>query len=422
MIESLKQTGKDVSIFSLPTAMLELVSSSIASLASGISFCFIQGGFLASAAWERTNNFLWTRKEVPVQEASINYELLIEKVLNSDKFLQAVSKIANDKVGMESLKFQEELTTKITEEKLVQDKEFAILDEYKSRIEGIKVEVSGEIKKMTEDFIRANLESTEAKSRDHEQSITSLKEKYQQLLQEAEAAKIGINTQTEVIKTSHQELQNQIEELKLKISSLEEEHVKMDSNLRGCCQNMTAIEIKVEGYIQELLDGIMNNDRDNSGKPVENFAAWVNSYFVAKSEIEKKLQRQLNTEVKTAMQVEAQQTAQQIMESVSNSIRLEHAERIKEAQTSDAKTHVEGLSKKEVLKIVKDALIQYDADKTGMFDYALETAGGSVVSTRCTETFVQKTAMYSIFGIPIWYPSNNPRTIIQPGVQPGECL
>ena len=29
--------------------------------------------------------------------------------------------------------------------------------------------------------------------------------------------------------------------------------------------------------------------------------------------------------------------------------------------------------------------------------------------------------MYSIFGIPIWYPSNNPRTIIQPGVQPGEC-
>ena len=56
-----------------------------------------------------------------------------------------------------------------------------------------------------------------------------------------------------------------------------------------------------------------------------------------------------------------------------------------------------------------------------MFDYALETTGGSVVSTRCTETYIQKTAMYSIFGIPIWYPSNNPRTIIQPGVQPGEC-
>ena len=30
---------------------------------------------------------------------------------------------------------------------------------------------------------------------------------------------------------------------------------------------------------------------------------------------------------------------------------------------------------------------------SGMFDYALETAGGSVISTRCTETFVKKTAM-----------------------------
>ena len=29
--------------------------------------------------------------------------------------------------------------------------------------------------------------------------------------------------------------------------------------------------------------------------------------------------------------------------------------------------------------------------------------------------------MYSIFGIPLWYPSNNPRTVIQPGVLPGEC-
>merc|ERR1712083_1274821 len=97
------------------------------------------------------------------------------------------------------------------------------------------------------------------------------------------------------------------------------------------------------------------------------------------------------------------------------------AQRLKEAQANNTDLPSGGLSREEVFKIVKNALIQYDADKTGLFDYALETAGGSVISTRCTETFVQKTAMYSIFGIPIWYPSNNPRTIIQPGVQPGEC-
>ena len=35
-----------------------------------------------------------------------------------------------------------------------------------------------------------------------------------------------------------------------------------------------------------------------------------------------------------------------------------------------------------VERIVKQALAKYDADKTGLFDFALESAGGSIVSTR----------------------------------------
>jgi SUN domain-containing protein 1/2 len=75
----------------------------------------------------------------------------------------------------------------------------------------------------------------------------------------------------------------------------------------------------------------------------------------------------------------------------------------------------------EVRQLVHTHLIQYDADKTGLFDYAMETAGASVVNTRCTETYTRKTAAYSLFGIPLWFPFNNPRTAIQPGVLPGEC-
>ena len=44
-----------------------------------------------------------------------------------------------------------------------------------------------------------------------------------------------------------------------------------------------------------------------------------------------------------------------------------------------------GLNESHVLKIVKDALRKYDADKTGMVDHALSSAGGNVLSTRCTE-------------------------------------
>ena len=70
-------------------------------------------------------------------------------------------------------------------------------------------------------------------------------------------------------------------------------------------------------------------------------------------------------------------------------------------------------AREEIEKMIRNALVTYDADKTGLFDFALETAGGSVVSTRCTEAYVRTGASYTLFGIPIWWPSNNPRTAIQ---------
>ena len=63
----------------------------------------------------------------------------------------------------------------------------------------------------------------------------------------------------------------------------------------------------------------------------------------------------------------------------------------------------------------------YDADKTGMFDFALESAGGTIASTRCTETHDVSNAVYSLFGIPFWWERNSPRTILQPGSSPGQC-
>uniref|UniRef100_A0A0K2TYC1 Sad1 and UNC84 domain containing 2 [Falco peregrinus] n=1 Tax=Lepeophtheirus salmonis TaxID=72036 RepID=A0A0K2TYC1_LEPSM len=70
---------------------------------------------------------------------------------------------------------------------------------------------------------------------------------------------------------------------------------------------------------------------------------------------------------------------------------------------------------------VEKALIKYDADKTGMFDFALETAGGTIMSTRCTETHDVSWAVHSIFGIPFWWERNNARTILQPSSNPGQC-
>lgn len=61
------------------------------------------------------------------------------------------------------------------------------------------------------------------------------------------------------------------------------------------------------------------------------------------------------------------------------------------------------------------------ADK--MADFALETQGASVISTRCSETYRIRSACVTLFGFPLWYPSESPRTVIQgyPVLLPGKC-
>ena len=48
-------------------------------------------------------------------------------------------------------------------------------------------------------------------------------------------------------------------------------------------------------------------------------------------------------------------------------------------------------------------------------------AGGSVVSTRCSETYTMRNRYYKLFGITLWNEAVSPRSVIQPSIHPGEC-
>ncbi|XP_072277200.1 SUN domain-containing protein 2 isoform X2 [Pyxicephalus adspersus] len=80
-----------------------------------------------------------------------------------------------------------------------------------------------------------------------------------------------------------------------------------------------------------------------------------------------------------------------------------------------------GVSREEVYEIVNRALQRYSEDRIGMVDYALESSGASVLNTRCSETYETKTALLSLFGVPLWYQSQSPRAILQPDSNPGNC-
>uniref|UniRef100_A0A8C3KUZ6 Sad1 and UNC84 domain containing 2 n=1 Tax=Calidris pygmaea TaxID=425635 RepID=A0A8C3KUZ6_9CHAR len=79
-----------------------------------------------------------------------------------------------------------------------------------------------------------------------------------------------------------------------------------------------------------------------------------------------------------------------------------------------------GVTEEQVHLIVDQALKRYSEDRVGMVDYALESAGASVINTRCSETYRTWKAL-SLFGIPLWYHSQSPRVILQPDVNPGNC-
>uniref|UniRef100_A0A674BMB1 SUN domain-containing protein n=1 Tax=Salmo trutta TaxID=8032 RepID=A0A674BMB1_SALTR len=80
-----------------------------------------------------------------------------------------------------------------------------------------------------------------------------------------------------------------------------------------------------------------------------------------------------------------------------------------------------GMSEEHVQLMVKNALKLYSQDRTGLVDYALESGGGNILGTRCSETYETKTALMSLFGLPLWYFSQSPRVVIQPDVHPGNC-
>jgi len=147
---------------------------------------------------------------------------------------------------------------------------------------------------------------------------------------------------------------------------------------------------------------------------------WVRSMFVAKDYLEQQL-LELNKRTNNNIRDEIERSSILLMSDISQRLKREIL-LVVEAKHNESTKALKGhIREEEVRQIVKTVLAIYDADKTGLVDFALESAGGQILSTRCTESYQTKSAQISVFGIPLWYPTNTPRVAISPNVQPGEC-
>ncbi|XP_032929818.1 SUN domain-containing protein 1 isoform X2 [Catharus ustulatus] len=198
-------------------------------------------------------------------------------------------------------------------------------------------------------------------------------------------------------------LMSKIKKLELELASMKSELLSGES-VKTSCEKMDVIHEKVDAQVKESVKLMLFGDQQEDFP--ESLLQWLTSNFVSKSDLQtllRDLELQILKNITLHMSVTNQKVTSEV---VTNAV---------------TNAGISGITEAQAQIIVNNALKLYSQDKTGMVDFALESGGGSILSTRCSETYETKTALISLFGIPLWYFSQSPRVVIQPDMYPGNC-
>uniref|UniRef100_A0A8C3QZF0 Sad1 and UNC84 domain containing 1 n=1 Tax=Cyanoderma ruficeps TaxID=181631 RepID=A0A8C3QZF0_9PASS len=198
-------------------------------------------------------------------------------------------------------------------------------------------------------------------------------------------------------------LMSKIKKLELELASMKSELLSGES-VKTSCEKMDVIHEKVDAQVKESVKLMLFGDQQDDLP--ESLLQWLTSNFVSKSDLQtllRDLELQILKNITLHMSVTNQKVTSEV---VTNAV---------------TNAGISGITEAQAQMIVNNALKLYSQDKTGMVDFALESGGGSILSTRCSETYETKTALISLFGIPLWYFSQSPRVVIQPDMYPGNC-
>ncbi|KAG7504966.1 hypothetical protein JOB18_020195 [Solea senegalensis] len=221
----------------------------------------------------------------------------------------------------------------------------------------------------------------------------------------------------------HDALLTEVQRLEVELAKIRQD-LQSVVGCKGKCEQLDNLQEMISGQVssqvrkelQVLFFGSGGSGEEQGAVP-ESLINWLSQRYVSSPDLQASLAAlelkvlrnvSLQLDLNRAQTLgEAESQAQSIVQTVTGTVR----------HTVSA----EGLTEEQVKLIVHNALKLYSQDRTGLVDYALESGGGSILSTRCSETYETKTALMSLFGLPLWYFSQSPRVVIQPDVYPGNC-
>ncbi|XP_047918249.1 SUN domain-containing protein 1 isoform X10 [Anser cygnoides] len=240
---------------------------------------------------------------------------------------------------------------------------------------------------------------------EHELRIVMLEDLLKKLSAESEKIQkeLDIAKAKTVREDEHNQLLSRVKKLELELSQVKSELLTGES-VKTSCEKIDVIHEKVDAQVKESVKMMFFGDQHEDFS--ESLLQWLTSNFVTKSDLQTLLQDlelQILKNITQHMSVTNERITSEVVTNVVNN------------------AGISGITEAQAQIIVNNALKLYSQDKTGMVDFALESGGGSILGTRCSETFETKTALISLFGIPLWYFSQSPRAVIQPDVYPGNC-
>ncbi|XP_050670775.1 klaroid protein-like isoform X2 [Leptidea sinapis] len=223
-------------------------------------------------------------------------------------------------------------------------------------------------------------------------------------------------------------------DLNERVAALERWAINVDNRMKsfdGKLSIVDELDARIEQYslkyLQRNLIQILNVN-DNSEAIASKLKVHFDQNYVGKDEMQvlsRDIHEKLINSWKPDMKEEdVKRIVQEFLSTVEKRQIEVVVEKVKEYVSklqSSPGEEVRHLDTEEIRRIVSGMLEVYDADKTGLVDYALESAGGQVISTRCTELYQIKTKQYSILGVPVLWVFTSPRYALTPGAMPAEC-
>ncbi|XP_069036954.1 SUN domain-containing protein 1 isoform X3 [Lepisosteus oculatus] len=201
----------------------------------------------------------------------------------------------------------------------------------------------------------------------------------------------------------HSLLLSEVKRLELELNQIKADLLGVKT-CHSKCEALDSLQDTVDARVREAVKTLIYGSRE--AQMPESLLQWLSSQYVQHGDLQGRLasleQRVFKNITSYTSQTKQMPTAQVVTSAVNGA-------------------GVTGITEEQVHAIVNNALRLYSQDRTGLVDYALESGGGSILSTRCSETYETKTALMSLFGVPLWYFSQSPRVVIQPDVYPGNC-